>query len=269
MAVRNMACEGATDRYLGYNLSHTVIQGSSMITDEEMEDLPADPELAFVAVEKILRSKIEEHEFDARNNDLDPDPYRLEYMTRVLAAARAYNIDALSELKMPRASRQSIYEFYAQFRNDVDFVTMQIRLNAQRINREGSVGLDPKAKSKIHHFIQQIRDEIEQSDLDIDKKESLLDALNAFAKEVDRTRTRMQVAMALWIAFASGVGSGFEKLKPVRDLLDSIARVMGNAKALEDHYTKKLPKPTDRKRLEPPPAPPAEPPAPEIDDIPF
>jgi hypothetical protein len=240
-----------------------------MITDAEMEELPADPELAFVAVEKILRDKIYKIEAEARNNDFNPDQDRLGYMTRVLAAARTYDIEALSELNVPRMSRDGIYDEYLQFQNDVDFVTMQIRLNAIRLNREGSIGLDPNSKTKIHHFIQQIRDEIEKADLDVGKKDALFAALNTFAKEVDRARTRMQVTMALWLTFATGVGAGFEKLKPVRDMLDSIARVMGNAKALEDHYTKQLPKPAERKRIEPPPPPPKELPRPIDDEITF
>ena len=108
-----------------------------MITDEELADLPSDPELAFVAVEKILRTSLESREFDARNNDQDPDVDRLEYMTKVLAAARAYKIDALAELKIPRVTKTGIFEQCQQFIADVDFVTMQIRLNAAQVNREG------------------------------------------------------------------------------------------------------------------------------------
>ena len=52
----------------------------------------------------------------------------------------------------------------------------------------------PEAKSKIHSYIQHIREEIERNvDLDQDKKDKLLSALNKFAGEVDRTRTREQL----------------------------------------------------------------------------
>ncbi len=157
-----------------------------MITDEELAELPSDPELAFVAVEKILREALDRREFDARNNEYSPDSDRLEYMTKVLAAARAYKIDALSELKIPKVTKASDMNAQCQqFIADVNFVTMQIRLNAAFINREGSVNLDTTTKRKIHHFIQQIRDAIEAcDDLDIDKKNDLLNKLNKFAVEV-------------------------------------------------------------------------------------
>ena len=229
-----------------------------MITDEEMALLPADPELAFVAVEKILRQRIEERETMARNNDFSPDPDRMEYMTKVLAAAHVYEITPLVGLKITHVARNDIWDEYSQFKTDVDFVNIQIRLRAALIDREGSIGLDETAKRKIHHFIQQIKDEIEHIDLEADKKDSLLAALNSFAREVDRSRTRMQAGMALWMKFMTGMGEGFEKLKPVRELLDSIARVMGKVKDFEDHYSSRLPGPAERKRLEPPPSRPAQ-----------
>ncbi len=243
-----------------------------MITDEELAELPSDPELAFVAVEKILRAALDRREFDAKNNDYSPDPDRLEYMTKVLAAARAYNIDALSELKIPKVTKVSDMNAQCQqFIADVTFVTMQIRLNAAFVNREGSVNLDAATKRKIHHFIQQIRDIIEAcDDLDIDKKNDLLKKLNKFALEVDRARTRLQAGMVFFATLCAGIGEGFEKLKPVRDTFDSISRLLGQSIQLEDHFTPRLPAPSERRRLEPPPPrAPAPEPGPIDDDIPF
>jgi hypothetical protein len=244
-----------------------------MITDDELADLPNDPELAFVAVEKILRAALEVRLSRARNDDVDLDPYRLEYMTRVLAAAHAYKIEALSALKIPRVTKQGIYEECQQFMADVDFVTMQIRLHEAQVSREGTVSLDLTTKRKIHHFIQKIRDQIEQSDLDVDKKEGLLEKLNKFAAEVDRDRTKLQAGMAFFVTLCAGIGDGFEKLKPVRDTFDSISRLLGQAMQLEEHFTPRLPSRKDRKRLEPPPEEEKQPSRPlgsDIDDdIPF
>ena len=224
---------------------------SEVISDEEMDDLPIDSELAFVRVEQILRKSVEKIEFDARNNDFDPDEFRHEYMAKTLAAARSYKIEALKDLQLPRnARRQSIADEFAQFKNDVDFVTMQIRLQKALYNRTGSVGLNVEAKSKIHLYIQHIRDEIERNvDLDQDKKDKLLSSLNKFAGEVDRTRTREQLLGSLLMSFCSVTGAGFEKLKPVRELLDSISRVMGNAKSLEDDVLGTLRGPSERGQL--------------------
>lgn len=223
-----------------------------MITDEELAELPADRELAFVRIESVLRSSLDHREDQARN-DTNVDPDRLEYMTRVLAAARACKIDALSDVKIPRITQQGLYEECLQFKADVDFVTMQIRVQAAQLSREGSVCLDSNTKRKIQHFIQQIRDEIERCDLDIDKKDDLLSKLNKFAAEVDRTRTKLQAGMVFFVTLCAGIGDGFEKLKPVRDMFNSVSRLLGQAMQLEDRFAPRLPSRQDRKRLEPPP----------------
>ena len=75
-----------------------------MVTDEELDGLPTDPELAFVAIERLLRTKLEKREFQARNNDLDMTSSYVEYMTAVHAAVQVYKIEALSGLTVPSVS---------------------------------------------------------------------------------------------------------------------------------------------------------------------
>jgi hypothetical protein len=44
-----------------------------MITDEELAQLPDDPELAFVELERILRDRLNEKEF-RRSSGVTPNP---------------------------------------------------------------------------------------------------------------------------------------------------------------------------------------------------
>jgi hypothetical protein len=137
-----------------------------MISDAEMSELPVDPELAFVQFEKILRERVQEMETQEESHGFDADSYRLEYMNKVHAAAKVFGIEALANLAVPKADRNSnIAEQYRQFVTGVDYVTIQIRLHSVRSNRQGSVGLDDTTRAKIHHFIKQIREAIGQSDL--------------------------------------------------------------------------------------------------------
>jgi hypothetical protein len=70
-----------------------------MITDEEIEQLPEDPELAFIEFEKILLKRSGEILSWASGRDAD-DCY-LAYINKVLAAAREYKIDALKNWDVP------------------------------------------------------------------------------------------------------------------------------------------------------------------------
>lgn len=227
-----------------------------MISNDELSGLPSDPELAFVRFEEIVRLKMQEWERDERvsNGDLDADTYRLEYMNKVAAAAKAYRIEALSGLEIPKLGGNQInfIDAYRQFLADVDNVTIQIRIHAARADHEGTVGLEDIERSKIHHFIQQIRTVIEGADLPDDKRDALLEKLNKFAAEVDRKRTKLQAAMAVVIAVCDGIGQGFEKLEPARKMIDSISVLLGRAKANEERADRRLPPPSERQKIEPP-----------------
>jgi hypothetical protein len=192
--------------------------------------------------------------------------YKLEYMSKVLAAAEAYKIPALQNWKVPSA-RDDLDDLYINFTADVDHFTTQVRIQNAPRNRQNSVGLDGNTKAKIHHYIQRIREVIEETDLPEEKKDSLYSKLNNFALEVDKNRTALQADMAVYIAVCDGIGQGFRKLEPVRKMIDSIAALLGRAKEVEDSL--RLPSPPELRRI-PSPHRQLEPPSPsEDDEIPF
>jgi hypothetical protein len=243
-----------------------------MITDEELAQLPEDPELAFVEFERIMRARLYEAEDEVSREQFgDADTYRLEYMNKVLAAAKEYGIETLVQWQVPSANAR-IFEQYRQFVSDVDHFTTQIRIRHAPKNRRNSVGLDGNTKRKIHHHIDQIRSAIDQAELPDGKRESLYEKLGRFALEVDKARTGLVAGMAVYIAVCDGIGQGFKKLEPARHWIDSIAGLLGRAKEVEDSLRPTLSRPIDRKRLEPPRnRPPVSPPrgADLDDDIPF
>jgi hypothetical protein len=221
-----------------------------MITDEDLESFPEDPQLAFVEFERLAR-RVLFAELEQVNGGEAVDDLRLEYMNKVVGAAKAYGIDGIRSYLIPSRS-SAIYTEYADFLSTVDHYTIQIRIHAAARSRKFSVALDASTKSKIRHFVEQIKVEIEKSDLPVEKREALLAKLNAFLTEVDRTRTTFQAIADAWLLFCDVVGEGFEKLEPARKWLDSIARVMGRAKELEDLARPRLPSVDERPRLEPP-----------------
>jgi hypothetical protein len=243
-----------------------------MITDEELAQLPDDPELAFVEFERIMRTRL----YEAVQKAVSQDQYehretcQLEYMNKVLAAAKEYGIEALSSWRVPSANDE-ILDKSRNFTADVDHITMQIRIRNAPRNRQNSVGLDGNTKTKIHHHIGQIRSAIETAELPDEKRDALYTKLNRFALEVDKARTPLEAGMAVYIAVCDGIGQGFKKLEPARHWIDSIAALLGRAKEVEDSLRPALPPPAERKRLEPPPRNRLLPPNPADvdDDIPF
>ncbi len=203
-----------------------------MITDEELMALPEEPEMAFVEFERILRESVIAN-IENSHNGQDASEYRLEYMNKILAASKAYELDILQDWAVPSANVE-VYTIYKNFLSDVDHYTTQVRLKNVRRNKKFSVSLDTATKIKIHHFINQIKNSIEQTDLEEHKKNALYEKLNSFANEVDRSRTGWQSGMAVYVSVCQYIGEGAKKLEPVREWFDSIAELLGKAKESED-----------------------------------
>jgi len=216
-----------------------------MISDEDLSQLPADPGLAFVQFEKILRERVEELEKQEAGSqgDFNADPYRLQYINKVHAAATVYGIDIPAKLHAANFDfgRFNVVEEYRQFRYDVDHVTTQLRLRAARNDLQSSVSLDEIVKAKIHHFIKEIRKAVERSELSDDKRDALYNKLDKFAAEVDRKRTSLQAGMSVYITICDDIAQGFEKLEPARMCIDSIGALLGRAKESEDRAKLRLP----------------------------
>src|SRR5260370_18556298 len=111
-------------------------RGQEMIKDEELAELSDDPEWAFVEYERTVRQRANAAINEAQEKEIDADEYRIDYISHVLAAAKALRLDFLSSWKVPSVSQGGIAERYLQFQSDVNFVTLQIRFeHARRVKR--------------------------------------------------------------------------------------------------------------------------------------
>jgi hypothetical protein len=78
--------------------------------------------------------------------------------------------------------------------------------------------------------------------------------------------------MAVYIEVCDGIGQGFKKLEPVRKWIDSIAALLRQSEGSGRQPAPVLPRPEERKQLEPPRArlaPPKRSGSDLDDDIPF
>jgi hypothetical protein len=108
-------------------------------------------------------------------------------MNKVMGAARAFRLDILKDYEVPPANDRNIFAIYRNFILDVDCYTTQIRIHNISRSKKFSVSLSSAEKVKIHHFIVQIKNSIEEANLEEHKKNSLYNKLNDFANEVDKS----------------------------------------------------------------------------------
>lgn len=220
-----------------------------MISDDELLNLPDDPELAFVQYEASLREKIlagmrESHENDA-------DHFRLDYINHVIAAAKAFDIENLKDWDA-QPSRDHIFEYYGQLLSQVVQYTVQIRIKHSRRVKQYSVTLNSSTRQKIRHHLGKIKETVDRLDVSQSKKEALFDKIAKLEDEVNRDRTRFDAVMALILETANTGGEAAKRLEPVRKLIDSITGLIKVAKEDEDKASPRLEAPNERKRIEGP-----------------
>lgn len=211
------------------------------------DNLPEESELAFLYLDDIYHEQLSASESKWRGDEGLPASYYVEYMSKVLAAKTELQLNILADWARPQIENFS-YSLYLNFRHDVVHYRTAIQIRFGRRVKTFSVRLDANAKSTIRHYTAQIRELILKSELPEKKKEALLDKLAAFENEVDRYRTRMESFGAAFVEFAGYIGDAIQAAD-IHRLASSIAKVLHGAK--EDEL-KELPRPTERKQLEPP-----------------
>jgi hypothetical protein len=157
-----------------------------------MEGLPKEPEPAFTAQVEILWIRVQS---DIEANQY-VTPYKIGFVSDVLAAAEVFGIDALKEWTLPDPD-DDIGPYFERFSMAVNHFPTKARLRLRATSRLYSVALDAVTKRKVHHVIEQILQTIEDAGLSVEKHDSLMSKLNDFEREIDRTRTAFQQFAAI------------------------------------------------------------------------
>jgi hypothetical protein len=219
-----------------------------LITEEDfaaVADCP--PDLAFARLEKRFRTRLENNLENSQNNNTWAH-YIIEYMNHTHAAAEALGLDFLDLFSIPAEDNTSnLQDIYNAFLRVVDNYTVRAHIRNVRHGPSTSLPLDEHDKKHIRAYVTKIKEIVEASALEIGKKESLLNRLNAFLAEVDRDRTSMQRFSDFIMGLARTTADATEELEPTWKWARLIAAIFG---ARYDAENAKLPPP--QKKIEPP-----------------
>jgi hypothetical protein len=206
-----------------------------MISEEDFQAAAetADPELAFVRLESRFRQALSEN-----LNNIDGNyAYRaavIEYMNHTIAAAQYLGLDFLDFFELPTPDDNDINETHRKFTTVIDAFRVRVQLQNVRKPIEFSVGLSATDKDKLRFFVGQMKTIIDEANLTPEKREALFNKLNKFLEEVDRNRASWERFADLVVTVASVGGEAAKKLQPLRELIDSIARLLGHNKDIEN-----------------------------------
>ena len=199
-----------------------------LISDEEYESLPDEPQQKFLRLEQICRTNLhglittESH--PARDESL-----KREYMTIVSVAASELSI---GDLDAPRWS-EDWSEAYETFRLEVGAIITRLQLRSSG-PKAFSVHLTSRTKARIELQINRLRTIIEDSDLPAHRKQSLMDKLDELSQELVKPRVRFANIMAILAVVSVGVATTTSFLADAPDALATITSLIGQDKEAEE-----------------------------------
>jgi hypothetical protein len=241
------------------------------IKPEELEDLPDDPDRAFIVFVRLAQPRLEARlkELGQRDNEnyelIDDAKYGFQNV--ILGAARKFNIEPFASLALP-----TLEDFndkgYRQFRADLTHYITQILLTAADRDRSDSVPLPEKSQDSLRQYIHHLREAIDKANLTDAKKMALHKRLDALEMELSRKRVRFLVVARVVIEILSVPGALYESYDVVQKLTTNIIREIGEAKIVDDEQ-RRIPTIEEPVALAPP-RPPASLQQDKVDDeIPF
>jgi hypothetical protein len=222
------------------------------IKQEEIDDLPEDPAIAFMTFVRLAQGRLAQ-----RTRELDTDQEqdweqlreaRFGFQNVVLAAGKRYRIEPFLSLQMPKRDNYNKHgaDDYRQFKADLDHFMTQLVLDSSDRAKRDSVIVSLSAKEKIRNYINGLKTAIDQSNFSEAKRASLLDTLGEFEKELEKKRLSIVAVARIVLEILAVPGTIWGSYEIVSRLTTNILEVVGEEKAADD----------SNRRL-----PPAEPPA--------
>ena len=224
-----------------------IVRGCSL--EDIYPEISDDNYIAFLQLEAEFRKEFE-HGLEERS--INYDYSSRDFMNKVLSAAKALEIDALSEYDLSAIERNDFQELFDDFLRAVDSVKIQVRIANSRCKKKDSVGLSQTEKSKLQALIEKIRVEVEASKSSVSKKERIFEIVSELSKEINKDRT----PYARFGDLARGLaGLSNEVSKELADGAEPWWKWFKVAMGVIDEAKEaepKLPKPPELKRIDPP-----------------
>jgi hypothetical protein len=140
------------------------------------EDLPEDPEAAFLRLEAHFRADCERY-LAEEGQDVRTDVIYVNYIAQVLGAIAALDLEAAFKSEVPSIDNVD-YNTYLNFNKDVMHYRTILRIRRSLRTQGYSVQFDETAKRKIHHHLHQVLDIFNKLEVEDTKREKLIDRLN-------------------------------------------------------------------------------------------
>lgn len=213
----------------------------ALITHDEIVGLPDDPELAFIKFEEICARRVSDIEDQLGPNEAADGAY-VEYVSRVSAAARAYEIS--DSIQLPTVSFSGfVYSKYAEFKYAVMKIITGLQIRSTRRLRSASVPILENDRQKIEQYVTKLRERIDSSNLEEFKKKQLNKKLDELLAELRGKRLDLARVMLIWASVATLVNQTESAIIKLPDTISAVVEVIGWAHREELDRLPELPAP--------------------------
>lgn len=159
-----------------------------------------------------------------------------QYMSAVFAVAQECGIP---DVYLPDPT-DGFYREFTTFSLAVQGAVAKIRIRSRKAHHQHSVLLTSTTRTKIEHYVGRIRELVDHSDLDYDKKKALATKLDELVAELSHKRFSLAKSMAILVGISTILGTSVTSLADGDKALLQIMRLIGVDKETEDAASKRL-----------------------------
>ncbi len=215
------------------------------ITQDEIEELPEDPNMAFTAFVGHASKRLSKRTAELDNVDDQEGYQQLEearhgFMNVVVAAAKRYKIEPFASMDVP-THREFDWNAHRDFKSDIDHYMTQLLLDNVVRERSNSVELTGKAKDRIRGHVHALKTCIDNADLSDAKRAALHKKLTAFEGELEKKRLNLLAVTRVTLEVLALPGGVWATSEIVHKLTTNVMEVVAEAKAAEDEARRLAP----------------------------
>lgn len=206
-----------------------------LVSPEDYEALPADPEECFVALETICHRNMMAIIHEDTSNDFDA-AVRMEYVAIITAFAQECGVTEVVAAYGPADTYQDFSRFLLVVRGAV----AKIRFRNRGVSRSTTVLLLANTKTKIEHYISRLEHAIAASDLPDNRKKILAQKIDDFRAELARPRLGMGKTFAVLSAIIVGLSSATTIAADGPNAITHIMQLIGKDRETEEAAAERL-----------------------------
>lgn len=218
---------------------YTARMSYSLLEFDDYDNAPTEPHRKFAVLEQKARRRMNELLDQAQSNELVVE-LRNQYTTLMISAARALGVPGVTH---PPGMYKNDWEEYQAFSTMVQGAIAHIMLNEEAIAKPYSVQLASSTKAKIDGQITILRSLVENSDMQNQRRQRLLEQLDRFSSELNRTRlnyAEVAAVATIFLASMAGVTSTLADAPNAYKTVGSILKWIGQDKSAEEQERERL-----------------------------